>query len=446
MKRPYMKPVLTRQLAGITNKFAPFAASRYKDKIDGVAVEELVSKFGSPLFVYSLKTLKEVYDSAHQAFSTRYPKVQFAWSYKTNYLKSICRAYHKLGSWAEVVSGAEYELARNNGIDGSRIVYNGPHKSPESMKRAAEEGAMINIDSFDEIPELEIIAGGMGKVLEIGVRVNMSITGYAAWDRFGLNIESGEAYHTIKRAIAGNKLALVGLHTHIGTFVLEPQFYREAVVKMIELAARLKKEFGVKIRYIDVGGGFASRSKLKGSYIPTDQLAPDFDKYAEAICSPLLDNFGQDELPLLILETGRALIDESGYLIATVVATKRLPSGIRALVLDAGVNLLFTAFWYDLDIMPIADKGLFTEVHNVYGPMCMQIDVIGDSVRVPYMEKGERVVIRPVGAYNNTQWMQFIELRPNVVMVNEEGKVEVIRQAESIDYLTKLERVPHWLE
>lgn len=445
-KKPYTKPILTRQHAGITSKFAPFVVSRHKDQIDGVGVDKLIKQHGSPLFVYSYRTLKETYQSAYQAFSTRYPKVQFAWSYKTNYLQAVCRAFHRLGSWAEVVSAAEYDLARKLGVEGTHIIYNGPHKSPASLKRAVSEGAMINIDGFDELPELEAIAKESGKTVNFGVRVNMTIPGFAAWDRFGLNIESGEAYHSIKRAITGKKLNLVGLHAHIGTFILEPKFYEEAVKKILVLATQLKKEFGIDLQYIDMGGGFASRSRLKGSYIPTDQLAPDFDKFADAICSPLLDHFNQDELPLLLLESGRALIDEAGYLIATVVSTKRLPSGIRALVLDAGVNVLFTAFWYDFEILPTTDKGLFTEIHNIYGPMCMQIDVIGENVRVPYLEKGEKVIIRPVGAYNNTQWLQFIELRPRVVMINDQGEVNVIREAESTDHLTLLDRVPDWLE
>ncbi len=446
MKKPYTKPILTRQHAGITNKFAPFSAVRYKDAIDGVEIGTLVERYGSPLFVYSLKTIKESFRRARKAFELRYPRVQFAWSYKTNYLQAVCRAFHSLGSWAEVVSEAEYEMARRLGMPGDKIIFNGPHKSREALRRAAREGALINIDSYDEIPELEGIADELGGTLDVGVRINMAIPGHAAWDRFGLNVESGEAYHTLKRALAGGRLDIVGLHTHIGTFVMEPRFYTDAVTRMIDLGASLKREFGTRLRYFDVGGGFASRTRLKGSYIPTTQLVPDMDGYAEAICSPLLDRMEKEELPLLILETGRALIDEAGALVATVVSTRRLPSGIRALVLDAGVNLLFTAFWYDLEILPTTDKGLFSELHNVYGPMCMQIDVVGENVRIPCLEKGETVLIRPVGAYNNTQWLQFIELRPNVVMIGERGEVAVVRERETADHLLRLDRVPEWLK
>jgi diaminopimelate decarboxylase len=445
-KKPYIKPVLARHQAGVANKFATASAARYKDSIDGVEVGELVRRFGSPVFVYSHRGLKEKYQAAQRAFSTRYPKVQFAWSYKTNYLAAVCRAFHRMGSWAEVVSGFEYDMARSYGVPGDRIIYNGPSKSPESLRRAIAEGALVNIDGYDEIPELEAIAAELGHPIQFGARVNMSITGFAAWDRFGLNIDSGEAYHTIKRALRSGKLELAGLHTHIGTFVLEPRFYGEAARKMIELARLLRKDLGVHLKYIDMGGGFASRSRLKGSYVPTDQVVPDVEGYAEAICSPLLAAFPPDELPLLFLETGRALVDEAGSLISTVVATKRLPSGTRSLVLDAGVNLLFTAFWYDLDILPTADKGPDSEIHSVYGPLCMQIDVVGESLRMPYLEKGDTVVVRPVGAYNNTQWMQFIQLRPAVVMIGEAGEAALIRSPETLDHVTRLDVVPSWLE
>jgi len=86
------------------------------------------------------------------------------------------------------------------------------------------------------------------------------------------------------------------------------------------------------------------------------------------------------------------------------------------------------------------------EDHVLYGPLCMQIDVIRPQIRLPYLERGDQVVIRPVGAYNNTQWMQFIHLRPNVVMIGENGKTAIIRRGESIDYLQQPESVPEWMD
>jgi diaminopimelate decarboxylase len=313
------------------------------------------------------------------------------------------------------------------------------------MKTALTQGAMVNLDGMDELYEAEKIAGEMGDAVDIGMRLNMGLGTHAAWDKFGFNLDSGEAYRAVKRAVSGGKIRLTGLHCHIGTFILDHELYRMEIKKLIEFAGTIKNEFGIVLKYIDIGGGFASRNKLKGSYFPTDESAPSFDMYAEAVCDELLSAFKPDELPLLILETGRALIDECAVLVSTVCATKRFSSGMRALIMDAGVNILFTAFWYNHDITPAVDRGFASEDHVVYGPLCMQIDVIHPRIRLPRLEKGDTVVIKPVGAYNNTQWQQFIQLRPNVVMIGENGAIAVIREAESIDYLQTNDKIPEWL-
>ena len=441
MKKPYEKPFFARRQTGAVHKFGGMSLAKTTDEIDGVKVAALVAAHGSPLFVYSETTLKRKHAELIDAFSLRYPRVQHAWSYKTNYLKAICKSFHQLGSWAEVVSEMEYEMAKRLGNSPSHIIFNGPSKPYRALKTALSEGAMVNIDSMEEIYEIEKIAAEIGAIANIGVRLNMALGTYMAWDRFGLNIESEHAYQAVKRAVSGGKIKMVGLHCHIGTFILDPELYRIAVKKVIEFAQLLKKDFNIQIQYINMGGGFASKTKLKGTYLAADSV-PRFDRYAEAICEELLSAFPTRELPLLILETGRALIDEAGALITTVAATKRLGNGTRSLVMDAGVNLLFTAFWYDLEITPVTDRGSALEDHLIYGPLCMQIDLIMSTIKIPYLEKGDQVIIRPVGAYNNTQWMQFIHFRPNVVMIGTNGKVSVIRSAENLDYLQELERLP----
>ncbi len=443
MKKPYEKPFITRHRTGVINKFGGVSLARPADEIDGVKVAALVAAYGSPLFVYSEATIKRKHAELMDAFSLRYPRVQHAWSYKTNYLKAICKTFHQLGSWAEVVSSMEYEMAKRMGNDPAHIIFNGPSKPHDVLKEALSAGAMVNVDSMEEIYGIEKIADEIGKSVSVGVRLNMALGTYVAWDRFGLNLESGHAYQAVKRALAGGKIKITGLHAHIGTFMLDPELYRIAVKKVIEFAKLIKNDFGVQIQYINMGGGFPSKIKLKGTYLAAESV-PRFDRYAEAICDELLSAFPSEELPLLILETGRAMIDEAGALISTVAATKRLGNGTRSLVMDAGVNLLFTSFWYDLEMIPVVDRGSAVEDHLVYGPLCMQIDVIMPTIKLPYLEKGDQVMIRPVGAYNNTQWMQFIQYRPAVVMIGPNAKVAVIRKAEDLDYLQSLEHLPDW--
>ena len=136
---PYVRPTVQRLNSGPVNPFR-HGSTPCCTEIDGVPVADLVRDHGSPLFVFSEKALREKYREAHRAFSRRYPNVQFAWSYKTNYLNAICRLFHQEGSIAEVVSGFEYEKARGNGIAGSDIIFNGPHKERADVERAVAEG------------------------------------------------------------------------------------------------------------------------------------------------------------------------------------------------------------------------------------------------------------------------------------------------------------------
>ncbi len=142
-------------------------------QIDGVAVASLMEQYGSPLFVISEKTIRQTYQKALKAFRMRYPKVQFAWSYKTNYLDAVCNIFHQEGSWAEVVSGFEYRKAIRNGVPGNLILFNGPDKSEEDLKRAVENHSLIHIDHFDELYTLIELLEGSANKARVAIRVNM---------------------------------------------------------------------------------------------------------------------------------------------------------------------------------------------------------------------------------------------------------------------------------
>lgn len=207
------------------------------------------------------------------------------------------------------------------------------------------------------------------------------------------------------------------------------------------------KQHGIKLKYLDLGGGFCSPNTLKGSYLQGGDVIPSFDDYAEAITNTILSyGFKQDELPLLILETGRALIDEAGHLLGSVIASKHLADGRRALVVDTGVNILFTSFWYNHRVSPVQDFSTHNEDVVLYGPLCMNIDCIRESISLPPLKKGDRYLIHSVGAYNVTQWMQFITMRPAVVMIDTMGSAQLIRKAESIEDIVAGESVPEHLQ
>ncbi len=443
----FERPIIKKLSSGMPSKFGMKTKIDPIIEIDNNLIKELIKEFGSPLFVISEKTIRKTFQKAKRSFSSRYPKVQFSWSYKTNYLDAVCRVFHQEGSWAEVVSGFEYDKAIRNGVSGDHIIFNGPDKSIEDLKKAVLNNSLIHIDHFDELYNLIELADKLDKVPKVAIRVNMDTGIYPQWDRFGFNYDNGEAWDALNRIMLSKKLDLVGLHTHIGTYILTASAYNKAASKLADLASGLERKYGHIIKYIDMGGGFASKSTLKGAYLSGTDTAPSFDDYADAISSALINSSIKPEnLPLLILETGRAMIDDAGYILGTILANKRLADGRRATIADIGINLLFTSFWYEHDIVPAQPFSDHTEETTIYGPLCMNIDVLREAIDFPALKPGDHIVINRVGAYNMTQWMQFITMRPNVVMIDMEGKPFIIRRNETIETILAQEEVPAHLK
>ncbi len=445
--KTYERPIIKKINEGMPNKFGATKRLNAITEIDRVPVSKLIEEFGSPVFVVSEKTIRQRYHEAYTAFATRYPKVQFAWSYKTNYLDSVCRVYHSEGSWAEVVSGFEYQKAINNGVPGNKIIFNGPDKSKEDLQIAIDNQSLIHIDHFDELYTIIELAKTSKKKPQVAIRINMDTGIFPQWDRFGFNYENGEVWNAINRIMMDDHLELVGLHCHIGTYMMTPAPYAVAAGKLATLAKRIDEKWQYTIRYIDMGGGFASKNTLKGAYLPGTDTCPTFDQYADAITGALIAaDFNENKLPTLFLETGRALIDDAGYLLGTVLANKRLADGRRATILDAGVNILFTSFWYEHEIYPVKETSFQTEETTLYGPLCMNIDIIRQNINFPLLKKGDYFVIKRIGAYNMTQWMQFITLRPKIVMIDMKGHTHVIRENENNQIFSKLEQIPNHLK
>lgn len=442
-KKRFEYPVIKRYMPGVPGKAGLQPGLKPVTEIGNIPVERLIEEYGSPFFLLREDTIRETYRSALQAFKSRYPRVQFAWSYKTNYLDAVCRIFHDEGSWAEVVSGFEYKKARENGIPGNQIIFNGPEKSRDDLELAVKDGAYIHVDHFDELYTLINLTNELKIKSKTAIRVNMDTGIFPKWDRFGFNYENGEAWEALKIIASSQYLELSGLHTHIGTYVISAQAYATAARKLSELAVRAEKNLGRKVKYIDMGGGFTSMNTLKGAYHSAADTNPGFNEYADAISYAIMSSgFRQDELPVLILETGRALIDDAGYLLGTVLATKRLTDGRRATILDFGVNILFTSFWYDHEVHPGCEISGNAEETTLYGPLCMNIDVIRQNLSFPLLKKGDPVVVPRIGAYNMTQWMQFITYRPNVVLMDKEGKTHIIRNKENLEDLKLKEIIP----
>lgn len=423
------------------------AAPSFEEEFD---LASLMDTYGSPLYIVSEQRLRKDFRRFRKAFSAPWLDTQVAYSIKTNYLPAVCTILRDEGAWAEVVSGMEYDLARALAVPGEEIVFNGPHKTKAELEKAIGEGALINLDNFDELEAAQAVADSLGLAARIGIRVSYR-SALSSWTKFGFNDDNGDTEKALERIADAPSLRLELLHNHCGTFILTPSLYGESMDRLIAIAKRARA-LGLEPTKVDVGGGFPSENILKplfdfpgGSMRRGDYLAP----YAEAILGRLAkakELFGGR--PSLILEPGRAVVDSSTQLACTVVAKKRMDDK-DAIIVDAGVNLLPTVCYYDhsIDLPPNGTRTLrnVSEPVDIYGPLCMQSDKLREAIALPPLEIGDSLVVGNVGAYCHSQSTQFIQTRPATVLLGPDGP-ELIRRREEWRDVFLLDQIPDRLK
>jgi len=407
-------------------------------------VLDLMRTHGSPLVVFDADRLVESHDRFVTAFREHWPRTHLAYSVKTNYLSAVVACVYKAGATVEVVSGFEYEICRKLGIPGEDIHFNGPWKKTSEIEEAFRQGSQVNLDNLDEVIRTEEAARRLGGRYPVGIRVNMEVS-YPPWDKFGFKLTSGEALRMARRIHAHPHLELRGLHMHIGTYIPNPDQYRKGAQAMVELALRIREATGSAPETIDMGGGYASTNRLRGQMLPGTATSPTPEMYAACLTEPLLEaREKHDYEPELVLEPGRVLVDECGDILTTVVSVKPLLGGGKSCILDAGVNILPTAYWYDHECVPVNVGKRPLERVKLFGPLCMQIDVVRPEVVLPAPRPGDVYALRRTGAYNFSQSMQFIYPRPAHLLLMGED-VHVIRRPEDVASVCLDEKVPEAL-
>lgn len=475
MTNEYLPPRISSELGRAApeaaldrNYFALGSTTPILSEIDGIPVSKLIEQFGSPLFVFSERTLREKARCLREAFKSRYENVSFAWSYKTNYLNAICQTFHQEGWIAEVVSDFEYQKARKLGVFGQDIVFNGPYKPTKALELAIKEGALIQIDNWDELGTIELLTKDRQEPLDVGIRIWLDAGIQTVWSKFGFALNNGEAARAAERILNNPKLNLHTLHSHIGTYILSPNAYRVTAEKLLALREQIYVEHNHTVDCINLGGGFPSQSLLHGMLGPVEHIVPPIEAYADVIAD-VFNQLPENKKPKLRFESGRYLVDEAGYLLTTVVAIKgsnRHPasteldlavndhkeyintgehSDMYSYVIDGGVNILYTATWYQMNVFPSRAIDSPALPSRLYGPLCMAIDVVRYNINLPPLKLNDILTIHPVGAYNMPQSMQFITYRPAVVLISENGVTEIIRKREVLEDIDGPEQIPEHL-
>ena len=412
-------------------------------QFEGVDVLELCERLGSPLFLFSEGLLRDRYRRFRDEFQKRYSNVAVAYSYKTNYLPSVCSILHQEGAWAEVVSSLELSIAEMIGVDPKKIVFNGPSKTDDGLLKAAELGVrVLNVDSISELQRIIGIVRDNDLTVNVGFR--LSFPGrHPSRNKFGITAEQILDACSIISKEKG--IRYTGLHTHIGTEITQMDKYEKAIGFLTDLASSIHKRFGFRTEIIDLGGGFAFKEVVpyshRGRWSP-----PSFSEYASGICSKMALASAErlPESPTLVLEPGRALVGPTALLATKVIATKRV-SGIKWVVTDAGLNLIPEAELNRHRIAPAVLRKGKPERVSVAGPLCVYEDVLRYGIEMPRIKEGDVLVILDVGAYSVSLSWQFIKLRGGVCLLND-GKYEMIRRPETVEDVLRLDVMPPRLD
>ena len=399
---------------------------------EDIPVQQLAEQFGTPLYVYSRATLERHWHAFDSAFGNRPHLICFAVKSCSNI--GVLNIMAELGSGFDIVSQGELERVLAAGGDASKVVFSGVAKSREEIIRALEVGIRcFNVESVSELKHINQIAGEMGKIAPISLRVNPDVDAHThpyistglKENKFGVSVN--EAREVYKLASTLPNIKITGMDCHIGSQLTELQPFLDATDRLIILMEQLKED-GIKLKHIDLGGG------LGVTY--TDETPPHPSDYANALLEKL-KNYPELEI---ILEPGRAISANAGILVAKVQYLKNNESRNFAIT-DTGMNDMIRPALYEayMNIVEI-DRTLTREkaIYDVVGPVCETSDFLGKQRELSIAE-GDYIAQCSAGAYGASMSSNY-NSRPRTAEVLVDGDQSyLIRRRENLQELWALE-------
>ena len=410
---------------------------QYKNEqlyVEDLPVKQLAEEFGTPLYIYSCATLERHWHAFDSALG-EHPHL-ICYAVKANSNIGILNVMAKLGSGFDIVSQGELERVLAAGGEASKVVFSGVAKSRAEIMRALEVGIRcFNVESIAELHHINQIAGEMGKIAPISLRVNPDVDAHThpyistglKENKFGVSVD--EAREVYKLAATLPHVKITGMDCHIGSQLTELQPFLDATDRLIRLIEQLKED-GITLKHLDLGGG------LGVTY--TDETPPHPSDYAAALLNKL-KNYKDLEI---ILEPGRAIAANAGILVAKVQYLKSNESRNFAIT-DTGMNDMIRPALYEayMNIIEI-DRTLEREkaIYDVVGPVCETSDFLGKQRELAIAE-GDYIAQRSAGAYGASMSSNY-NSRPRTAEVLVDGnKAHLIRRRESLSELWALESI-----
>jgi len=416
-----------------------FTYRRGRLHCEGLAVDRLAKRYGTPLYVYSRAAILARLAELKQAFRPARPLI--CYSVKANGNLSILRLLARAGAGFDIVSGGELFRVLRAGVDPARVVFAGVGKSEEEIRAAVRAGIlMFNAESESELRVIDRVASGERRPARVALRLNPDVdarthvktTTGKRENKFGIDLD--QAARIFARRSRYRHLDLCGVHLHLGSPIYSVEPYRRALRRTAQLVREARAQ-GAQLSTLNVGGGYCISYDGRRVIRPAD--------YAAAIL-PAARAMGLR----LILEPGRFIVGNAGILVSRVRYRKEGWRGRKFVILDAGMNDLLRPSLYEAyhHIWPVVgpaspllggarSRGL--EKVDIVGPICETSDRFAVQRRVPRMREGDLVAIYGAGAYGMSMSSTY-NSRPRCAEVMVSGsRARLIRKRETYEDLTR---------
>lgn len=380
---------------------------------EDVAVSEIIKQYGTPAYIYSRATLERHWHAFNNAFGTHPHLVCFA--VKSNSNIALLNIMARLGSGFDIVSQGELERVLAAGGDPAKVVFSGVAKSHTEIQRALEVGIRcFNIESISELHRINAVAGKLGKIAPISLRVNPDVDAHThpyistglKENKFGVSVTQAREVYRLAKALSNVKIT--GMDCHIGSQLTELQPFLDAADRLIILMEQLRED-GIELHHLDLGGGLGVPYNGEEPPHPTE--------YAKALLEKLKDYENLE----IIIEPGRAITANAGILVTKVEYLKQNEDRNFAIV-DTGMNdmirpALYEAYMQITEVDKTLDRQ--TDTYDVVGPICETSDFLGKQRELAIAE-GDLIAMRSAGAYGAAMSSTY-NSRPQAVEIMVDG-------------------------
>lgn len=401
---------------------------------EDVAVADIIAQHGTPAYIYSRATLERHWHAFNNAFGDHPHLICFA--VKSNSNIALLNVMARLGSGFDIVSQGELERVIAAGGEPSKVVFSGVAKSHAEIARALEVGiCCFNVESLSELKRINQVAGEMGKVAPVSLRVNPDVDAHThpyistglKENKFGVSVSQAREVYRFAKTLPNVKI--VGMDCHIGSQLTELQPFLDATDRLIVLMEQLKQD-GIELHHLDLGGGLG---------VPyTSETPPHPTEYTAALLAKLRD-YPQLEI---ILEPGRAITANAGILVTKVEYLKQNEDRNFAIV-DTGMNDMIRPALYEAYMRIIeVDQSISRKkaVYDVVGPICETSDFLGKQRELAIAE-GDLIAMRSAGAYGATMSSTY-NSRPQAAEIMVDGsQFHLIKQRATLADLWRLEKL-----